>query len=507
MECTICLSSFIDPRILRCGHTFCKACLYPLLSNSKIVCPYCCQTQENIFNIEDLIKNFSIAQDSVQDNVVQNDVCPEHESPIRFYCISCAESGCMECILCNHRDTNKHKTTDYEEQEKSLRSILELVDQDFRKFQQAKDRLKNFLQASSQFEILTKSNQIIEELGLADYKARISQVKKPSVMTSQIRGTQPSGKSQLSPDIFHPNQPQHHQTLTRPISSKGKQGTQAQYQQNVYHTIPTKAEQPKQNQQNPYNSASVKGKNPIQAQYQQNLNSSTFFKPKQQMQSQYQENPTKSMSTQSMQAQHQESSNKSVTPKGEQTDFANAPQHEYWRCEICSFEKNNMLASICSLCDSNRPVSYNSKKNPMKEGNFEQIPKFTNPIMNNGAAGMISGASNRGAVGERNLKSTFQKGTGIAQSNISYPSPSNRSTPETELEREAQRKSVIGERLYALISRIQPKIAGKLTGMLLDLNNAELMNLIANPDALNDRVNEAVQALEMHNGDFGNFRH
>ena len=54
---------------------------------------------------------------------------------------------------------------------------------------------------------------------------------------------------------------------------------------------------------------------------------------------------------------------------------------------------------------------------------------------------------------------------------------------------------MIGERLYRLIHPSQPELAGKLTGMLLDLDNAELLVLLESPWALNTRVNEALVIL------------
>lgn len=57
-------------------------------------------------------------------------------------------------------------------------------------------------------------------------------------------------------------------------------------------------------------------------------------------------------------------------------------------------------------------------------------------------------------------------------------------------------KNMIGHRLYPLISAISPESSGKLTGMLLDLDNAELLHLLESPEALNERVNEAISVLK-----------
>jgi len=62
----------------------------------------------------------------------------------------------------------------------------------------------------------------------------------------------------------------------------------------------------------------------------------------------------------------------------------------------------------------------------------------------------------------------------------------------------AKQKNMIGERLYPLIQAQQPQRAGKITGMLLEMDNGELLNLLESPDALKSKVQEAVQVLDQH---------
>src|SRR6218665_1637864 len=43
-ECSICFGTFIDPRLLPCGHTFCLKCLKSVFSSQsddRLLCPLC----------------------------------------------------------------------------------------------------------------------------------------------------------------------------------------------------------------------------------------------------------------------------------------------------------------------------------------------------------------------------------------------------------------------------------------------------------------------------------
>jgi polyadenylate-binding protein len=61
-----------------------------------------------------------------------------------------------------------------------------------------------------------------------------------------------------------------------------------------------------------------------------------------------------------------------------------------------------------------------------------------------------------------------------------------------------QQKNMIGEKLYPLISNFQPQLAGKITGMLLEMDNAELINLLESNEALKTKIDEALAVLKSH---------
>lgn len=62
-----------------------------------------------------------------------------------------------------------------------------------------------------------------------------------------------------------------------------------------------------------------------------------------------------------------------------------------------------------------------------------------------------------------------------------------------------EQKQILGERLYPMIERMHASLAGKITGMLLEIENSELLHMIEDHEALKAKVEEAVAVLQVHN--------
>ncbi|KAJ2039444.1 Protein phosphatase PP2A regulatory subunit B [Coemansia sp. RSA 922] len=60
---------------------------------------------------------------------------------------------------------------------------------------------------------------------------------------------------------------------------------------------------------------------------------------------------------------------------------------------------------------------------------------------------------------------------------------------------EDDKKQILGEALYPCIAAFDEEKAGKITGMLLEMDNSELLNLLEDTAALEEKVNEAVKVL------------
>jgi len=61
-----------------------------------------------------------------------------------------------------------------------------------------------------------------------------------------------------------------------------------------------------------------------------------------------------------------------------------------------------------------------------------------------------------------------------------------------------EQKQMLGERLFPLIQRMYPDLAGKITGMLLEIDNSELLHMLEHHEALKAKVDEAVAVLQAH---------
>ena len=58
-----------------------------------------------------------------------------------------------------------------------------------------------------------------------------------------------------------------------------------------------------------------------------------------------------------------------------------------------------------------------------------------------------------------------------------------------------QQRIIIGEALYPLVESVEPTAAAKVTGMLLEMDQSEVLHLIEDQAALTAKVGEAMHVL------------
>merc|ERR1712129_293304 len=62
----------------------------------------------------------------------------------------------------------------------------------------------------------------------------------------------------------------------------------------------------------------------------------------------------------------------------------------------------------------------------------------------------------------------------------------------------SEQKQMLGERLFPLIQGLFPDMAGKITGILLEIDNSELVHMLEHKESLSSKVEEAVAVLSAH---------
>jgi len=60
-----------------------------------------------------------------------------------------------------------------------------------------------------------------------------------------------------------------------------------------------------------------------------------------------------------------------------------------------------------------------------------------------------------------------------------------------------EQKQQIGEQLFHRINLIYPDMAGKITGMLLEIDNAELLHMLDSAEALKSKVNDSLYSTQV----------
>lgn len=60
----------------------------------------------------------------------------------------------------------------------------------------------------------------------------------------------------------------------------------------------------------------------------------------------------------------------------------------------------------------------------------------------------------------------------------------------------AAQKQMLGEKLFPSIAKYQPELAGKITGMMLEMDNSELLILLESEQQMKSKIDEAMRVLE-----------
>ena len=140
VSCSVCMSTFTDPKQLPCLHSFCLHCLNGIQRTSgvhgKITCPEC-RRQFQIpgsgnpselptnFRINSLLDVLAIKECSTANVKCGN--CNKRSAQTSIYCFQCCSFWCDECILGHNiiRTSKEHRTVALKDfQDQDIEAVL-----------------------------------------------------------------------------------------------------------------------------------------------------------------------------------------------------------------------------------------------------------------------------------------------------------------------------------------------------------------------------------------------
>merc|ERR1712113_710264 len=112
------------------------------------------------------------------------------------------------------------------------------------------------------------------------------------------------------------------------------------------------------------------------------------------------------------------------------------------------------------------------------------------PTWDNNPNPMANGAQQRSRYGQGTVRNPMMQ-TDLMNQEPLTSQVLNAARPE-------EQKQMLGEKLYPIIQSMQPELAGKITGMLLEMENSEILHMLEDSASLTSKVNEAVAVLQAH---------
>jgi len=110
LTCSVCCERFSEvfrPPVLlpRCGHSFCRLCVAMLLSGGAITCPTC-RTEQRVEGSHKLPTEYSLLAIIAAQESEKLKNCQRHDAKVSFWCRTCNEATCGECLFEDHPTTS-----------------------------------------------------------------------------------------------------------------------------------------------------------------------------------------------------------------------------------------------------------------------------------------------------------------------------------------------------------------------------------------------------------------
>ena len=110
LTCPVCQDEFDDPRILPCGHCYCRRCIGQLSNTAgpdPFPCPECRKVTALPFNDTSLLPRALLAVRMKEKLQRQGEtVCTKHDEKMNLYCIVCKLKVCIKCAFSDHSEHN-----------------------------------------------------------------------------------------------------------------------------------------------------------------------------------------------------------------------------------------------------------------------------------------------------------------------------------------------------------------------------------------------------------------
>ena len=152
LNCSICLDTYTDPKLLQCFHVYCRQCLVPLVDRDQqgqlgLTCPICRQVTpvpdrgvaglQSAFHINRFLEIKESLQRPENPAATLEEAAPTDVNPVKkanhcfvhedkeleLYCETCGELICTRCAL----KGGKHHDHRYEELEQAFRKYKEEI--------------------------------------------------------------------------------------------------------------------------------------------------------------------------------------------------------------------------------------------------------------------------------------------------------------------------------------------------------------------------------------------
>ncbi|XP_038065653.1 uncharacterized protein LOC119735791 [Patiria miniata] len=452
LECTICIQRFNRPKILDCFHSFCLECLedykltqYP--SSPKLPCPIC--RKETVLpdnRIAGLSNNFAmialVEEFTHQRNLLKRqksrivcEVCEVDEAISR--CIDCAEYLCCECQRAHQRavKTKKHEIATLEDLQSGKATFKSKMRNEVPKYKKHSNQ-EVLICADCTTVDHCKPSHTYEDIEAAEMSFRNeARYCTPKIPHTQ-RGMYAAGQ------VAHVCNPCWPQPQARPLTPLFQNtcmpaGGRRRFAQNLRTpapgATPTHLVHPRVLQQPaPYaqHVTTISGKEPI----------------------------TPSMLAAATPQQQKQMFRERLLPLIKRSHGQLAGKITGMLLEIDNSELLHMLESYELL-----KAKVDEAVNALKAHQAKKGPTLSNA----------------------------QRITTFSGQEPLTPSMLAAATPQ-------QQKQMLGERLLPLIQRSYGQLAGRITGMLLEIDNSELLHMLVSYELLKAKVDEAVNALKAH---------